>query len=108
MRSRLIFVEQSLALMEKECHTAIEVMEASTDNMAKSTIVELRSTIMSIRQTIGTARRSRERIHGLITAMLIEDEYNGTRDKATAQADRDCNSDTWIDARFNIPEEEKE
>jgi hypothetical protein len=100
--------EQSLALMEKECRTLIEDMESSTDDLSILTVKDLRKATMAMRMAVGTIRRGRESIHGLVTTMLIEEEFNGRKDKRDTQASSNCNSDSWIDATFNVPEEEEE
>lgn len=108
LRTSLIFMEQSLALMEKECNTTIEVVEASTDNLHKDTVKNIKATMLALRQAIGTARRARECIHGTITVLLIEEEYNGCRKIGTNQESDTDNSDGWVNASFGIPEEEEE
>jgi hypothetical protein len=62
---------------------------------------------MAIRMAAGTMRRARESIHGLVTTMLIEEEFNGRRAKGDTQEIRDYNSDAWIYGNYNIPEEEE-
>jgi hypothetical protein len=89
VRNKLVQYENWLAKVQQQLENMTKELESSTDPLSREATVCLRSVIQRSRMSKGIIRSTREEMHGLITIILIEEEYNGRKRKTNPTGDID-------------------